>query len=138
MTAAELAQRLHRDLAALAADAAWSPTATTGQAQGHYTDPIADAMADVGLDDLADATAAQLKRVRQLALGACLERLELHYAAVTDLKVGQRDEKLSQIGAALTRIRASAPAAGGGVARGVTIRRGPAVDYSTGEGDDDA
>lgn len=136
MTADELAQRLHRDLAALAADAGWSPTATEGQAQGHYTDALSDALAEVGLDDLADATTAQGKRVRQLALGACLARLELHYAAVTDIKVGQRDEKLSQIGAALSRIRASAPAAGGGVGVGFTIRRGPAVDYTTGDGDD--
>lgn len=135
MTADELAQRLHRDLAALAADARWSPAATEGQAQGHYTDAISDAIADVGLEDLADATHAQLKRVRQLALGACLERLELRYAAMTDLKVGQRDEKLSQIGAALSRIRASAPAAGGKVAVGFTLRRGPARDYSTGGGD---
>ncbi len=136
MTADELAQRLHRDLAALAADARWSPDPTDGQAQGHYTDPISDALGDVGLGDLADASAGQLKRVRQLALGACLERLELHYAAVTDLKVGQRDEKLSQIGTALSRIRASAPAAGGGVAVGFTLRRGPARDYTTGGGDD--
>jgi hypothetical protein len=135
MTADELAQRLHRDLAALAGDAGWSPTATDGQAQGHYTDPIADALAEVGLDDLADASTAQLKRGRQLALGACLERLELHYAAVTDIKVGQRDEKLSQIGTSLSRIRASAPAAGGGVGVGFTIKRGAAVDYSTGGGD---
>jgi hypothetical protein len=136
MTDADLAQRLHRDLAALAADAGWSPAATEGQPQGHYSDPIADACADVGVADLAAATVVQRKRVRQLALSACLERLELHYAAQADLKVGQRDEKLSQISAALGRIRASAPAAGGGVAQGFTLRRGPAVDYTTGGGDD--
>lgn len=135
MTDADLAARLHRDLAALAADAGWATTATTGQAQGHYSDPIADAKADVGVSDLATATVAQQKRVRQLALGICLERLELHYAAQVDLRVGQREERLSQIGAQLARIRASAPAAGGGVGRGATIRRGPAVDYSAGAGD---
>jgi hypothetical protein len=135
MTDAELAQRLHRDLAALAADAAWSPTATEGQALGHYTDPIADAKADVGVSDLSAATASQAKRVRQEALRACLERLELHYAAVTDLRVGQRDEKHSQIAQALGRLRASATSSGGSGAVGFTLRRGPARDYTTGGGD---
>lgn len=137
MTDAELAARLHRDLAQLATDAGWSTVATTGQALGHYTDAVADAKEALGLDDLADATPAQRKRVRQLALGACLERLERHYATLVDIDVGQRSERLSQIAGAIARLRAASATGGGAVAQGLTIRRGAAVDYTAGEGDAD-
>ena len=88
------------------------------------------------MTDWDDATAAQVRRVRQLALLGCLDRLELHFATLTDLKVGQRDEKLSQIGAAVARARAGGSRSGGtSAAVGFTLRRGPAIDYTAGEGD---
>jgi hypothetical protein len=136
MSASDLAARLARDLGSLASDAGWSAEATSGQPQGHYTDAIADAMDDIGVDDLAEATPAHLRRVRQAALLTCLERLELYYATLTDIRVGQRDEKLSQIASAIGRIREAAHLAGTSVAKGVRLRRGPAVDYTAGEGDD--
>jgi hypothetical protein len=135
MTDADLAAKLHRDLSALATEAGWSPAATTGQDQGHYTDPIADAKADVGVTDLSAATAGQRRRVRQLALLACLDRLELYFATLADLAVGQRDEKLSQIGAAVARARGTLRSAGTAAAVGFTLKRGPATDYAAGEGD---
>jgi hypothetical protein len=136
MTDAELASKLHRDLQGLALEAGWATAATLDQPQGHYSDLIADAKADVGVTIWAAASAAQIKRVRQLALLACLDRLELHFATLTDLKVGQREERLSQIGAAVARARAGGSrGAGTAAAVGFTLRRGPAVDYSAGEGD---
>lgn len=138
MTDAELAARLHRDLAQMAADAGWATAATEGQALGHYTDLVADAKEAVGVEDLAAATATQRRRVRLAALGGCLERLERHYATLTDITVGQRDEKLSQIAAAIGRLRAAGATGGSSVGQGFTLKRGPAVDYSAGEGDADA
>ena len=136
MTEADLAARLHRDLSALATEAEWSVTATTGQAYGSYTDPIADAKTEIGVSgDLDDATDAQQIAVRQAALRVCLDRLELHFTTYTDLRVGERDEKLSQIRTALAAARLALSVAGG-IARGLTIRRGPQIDYTTHDGDE--
>lgn len=136
MTEVELATRLHRDLTALATEAGWSVTATTGQSYGSYTDAIVDAKTDAGVTgDLADATAAQLATVRSASLQACLVRLELHFAAYADLKVGERDEKLSQLRGALASARANI-GGGGATATSFRLRRGKQVDYTTSTGDE--
>src|SRR6266508_4166666 len=112
MTDAELMNRLVRDLGPLAVDAQWSTTATSDQPQGSYSDPIADAQEGAGVvGDLADVTAsATLTLVRRLALLACLERLELHYATLVDTTTGGDagtavTQKLSQVRTAIGQVR---------------------------------
>ena len=150
MTEAELAARLARDLGPLAADASWRAAATEGQAQGHYTDAIADAKAVLNVGgDLADATLSsnQLLELMARALLGCLERLELHYTTLVDSSAGTgagaQQQKLSQVQAGIAKVRqrlaaavhaqssvASAPATGANV-RG--MRR---PDYSLGSGNE--
>src|SRR5262245_40047065 len=112
MTEADLMNRLVRDLGPLSVDASWSTTATAGQPQGSYSDPISDAKEVAGVDsDLADVvTSATLILVRRLALLACLERLELHYATLVDTTSGGDSgdtitQKLSQVRQAIGQVR---------------------------------
>ncbi|HEY3233016.1 MAG TPA: hypothetical protein VGJ87_27540 [Roseiflexaceae bacterium] len=112
MIEADLMNRLVRDLGPLAVDAQWSTTATSDQPHGSYSDPIADAKAGAGVvGDLADVTAAAtLTLVRRLALLACLERLELHYATLVDTTTGGDSgdtitQKLSQVRQAIGQVR---------------------------------
>lgn len=126
MTENELAARLHRDLGALATDATWAVTATAGQAQGHYTDPIADALESVGLTALADATAIQLRACRRIALGLCLDRLEIHYTQAVDVSGDGLSESLSQISQAIARVRVNLI---GRVAVGANLRGVRRPDY---------
>jgi hypothetical protein len=113
MTEADLMNRLVRDLGPLAVDAQWSTTAGTGQPQGSYSDPISDAKEGAGVsgDLSAVTTTATLVLVRRLALLACLERLELHYATLVDTTTGGDSgdtitQKLSQVRQAIGQVRA--------------------------------
>jgi hypothetical protein len=147
MTDAELAARLSRELGPLAVDAGWSATASTGQAQGHYTDPIADARAAMAITGT--LTAAQEIELRDRALLGCLERLELHYATRTDSTIGagadSHVEKLSQVHSAIARVRARVDAKVSAAfarstdqssAQGVSIRGRSRPDYTVGGGDE--
>lgn len=137
MTPAELAQRLERDLQALATDAEWTATPSAGQPEGHYSDPIADALSDAGVSDLPTATAAQLKAIRLAALGGCLDRLERHYATLVDTAAGSLSQKLSQTFAAISllRQRISAPPADiANTATGANLRGRRRPDYTLGSG----
>lgn len=143
MTDAELALRLARELGPLAIDAAWSVTASTGQAQGHYSDPIADAKEALDITgDLDDAelTGTQTRDLRDRALLGCLERLELHYSTLVDTSTGQGDgtqvQKLSQVRAGIVGIRKRLDQRIGAAARGVSIRGRSRPDYTVGEGDE--
>jgi len=127
MTEIELAQRLHRDLGALATDAGWSAEATSGQAEGHYTDPIADAKEDIELDTLADATARELKAIRRGALGYCFDRLLAHYAQAIDTSSDGQGNSYSQISANIERARVAIL---GRVAKGANLRGYPKRDYT--------
>ena len=106
-TRTALAQRLARDLGPLASDADWSLDPAGDQTEGSYTDAISDGLAAAGVVSLEAATASQVEAVRVAALGSALTRLEFWWAAQVDLKVGQRDEKLSQISKALRTLRAA-------------------------------
>jgi hypothetical protein len=134
MTENELAGRLHRDLGALACDAQWATTATDDQPQGHYTDPIADALEAAGLTSLADATAAQLKVIKRVALGLCLDRLEIHYAQAVDITGDGLSQALSQISANIDRVRKTLI---GSVAVGVNLRGYRRPDYDVNVGNED-
>ena len=134
MTENDLAARLHRDLGALAADAGWSPAATDGQPQGHYSDPIADALEAAGLTTLASATAAQLRAIRRTALGVCLDRLEIHYAQAVDVTGDGLNEALSQIGQAIARARTNLI---GTIAVGANLRGWRRRDYDVNIGNED-
>ena len=152
MTEAELAARLSRDLGPLAEDANWSATATAGQAQGHYTDAIADAKAVLGVDGaLADAVmnGNQLLELAARALLACLERLEIHYTSLVDSSAGTgagaQQQKLSQVQAGIARVRTRLAAAvhaqssvASAPATGANVRGQKRPDYSLGEGNEAA
>ncbi len=154
MTEIELALRLARELGPLAVDAGWSAGTTTGQPEGHYSDPIADAKAAMDIiGDLVDATltSAQAIELRDRALLGCLERLELHYATKTDSTVSaglggdSLAQKLSQVQAAISKVRARVDAKVAAAfqratdrssAQGVTIRGRSRPDYTVGGGDE--
>lgn len=132
MTELELASRLSRDLGVLATDAGWSTDATAGQAQGHYTDPIADAMDSVGVDgDLDDATKAQRQAVTRKALMVCIDRLMIHYAAQVDEESDGTSRSSSQTFKALEEVRARVT---GRMAVGVTLRGSRRPDYTVDRG----
>jgi hypothetical protein len=150
MTEAELAARLVRELGPLAVDAGWSADATAGQPEGHYSDPIADAKEAIGIAGAlasAELTAAQLGELRDRALLACLERLELHYATLVDTSTGQGEgsqaQKLSQVQAAIAGVRArvdrkvATRVEQPGSARGASIRGRARPDYTVGGGDEE-
>lgn len=133
MTNAALAARLHRDLGWLATEAEWSTTSDDeDQPQGHYTDPIEDALEAEGVESLADATAAERKAVRRVALLGCLDKLEIHFAALVDTTLGPRADRMSQISEAIGRIRGTQ---GGKVGKGVRVPRAY-PDWTT-QGDED-
>lgn len=127
MTESDLAERLHRDLGALATDAGWSSASATGQSEGNYTDPIADAKEDASVTTLSDATAAQAKAIRRGALGYCFDRLLAHYAQAVDTQSDGQGMSYSQISA---NIQAARVAILGRSARGVNLRGYPRRDYT--------
>lgn len=130
MTDADLALRLSRDLGALATDAQWATSGDQSQPQGHYTDPIADAKAAIGIADLPDATAEQLRRVRLAALAVCFDRLEAHYAALVNTKGAELNvERL------LDNCRSLRLQLVGSIAVGVALRGQSRPDYTLGGGD---
>ncbi|MBK9709716.1 MAG: hypothetical protein IPO81_00015 [Kouleothrix sp.] len=151
MTETDLMQRLARDLGPLALDAQWSTTATSEQPYGSYSDALADAKEGAGIaGDLSAVTSsATLALVRRLALLACLERLELHYATLVDTTTGGDageavTQKLSQVRTAIGQVRATlaaavataaaAPTASPTTARGVNLRGRRRPDYDVGGG----
>ncbi len=133
MTRAELAKRLERELGPLASDAGWKVTGTSGQTEGQYTDAIADALELTGVADLTTATVGQRMQIRQLALGACLARLERHYAALVDTVEGPVSQKLSQVRLAIAELRKGSSAASGRQVVMTTLVRA-ADEYTLGYG----
>jgi hypothetical protein len=152
MNESELAQRLARDLGPLAVDAVWSVDAADGQPQGSYSDGVADAKQAAGVvGDLSGVTdPAALALVRQLALRACLERLELHYATLVDTMTGGETtvtQRLSQVRQAIAQVRQSlaaaisagaAPPASPTKATGLNLRGRRRPDYDVGSGNAEA
>lgn len=108
LTRANIAARVERKLAQLATDASLSTTASGTQTEGSYTDAIDAGLRAVGAVDpetdqpdvrwldsgSIDSLADQVER-------EMLERLLRYYAIVVDIEVGERSEKLSQIGKAI-------------------------------------
>lgn len=120
ITRASIAATVHRGLRALATDAALS-TAAGEQTEGDYTDAIDAALRSIGavdvdtdLPDVSLVTSAQLNTLLQLAEAHILRQLQRHYAVAVDLRTGQRDEKFSQVAAALRALSGSSSSGGGG------------------------
>lgn len=115
MDRATIAATIHRKLGQLATDAGLSTAATTGQSEGSYSDAIDAALRQLGAYDtntlLLDAGLVPITSINtllRLVEGEMLDRLQRHYALLVDIKVGQRDEKLSQIRAAIASLASSA------------------------------
>lgn len=137
----ELATTVARKLSGLASDAELSLLASGAQTEGDYTDAIDAGLRAVGaideetdLVDVRALTAANLDICLDAIEREMLKRLQRHYAVMPDLRVGERDEKLSQIGAALARLVGSGSGSGGGGGGKVVIRnlRREARDYDLG------
>lgn len=125
-TRAQLADKVHRKLDALATDASLSTTSSGTQTEGSYTDAVDAGLRAVGAID-AETDLPDVRYLDSSLLDSCLdaveremlERLARHYAVLTDIQVGERQEKLSQIAAAIGRLTGS----GGGKASGKVVVR---------------
>ena len=138
VTRAEVAARVHRKLAGLASDAGLVTIASGAQTEGDYTDAIDAGLRAVGaidaetdLPDERALTAAAVDTLLDAVEREVLERLQRHYAVLTDLRVGDRDEKFSQIGGAIARLTGASSASGPGKVVVRTLRR-EARDYELG------
>lgn len=128
-TRAQIAELLARKLGALASDAALDRTPSGSQTEGAYTDAIDSALRSLdALDpetdepDIRAIRAAQLDPLLAAAERALLERLQRHYALMVDITVGQRSERLSQIGQAIAQLAAAGAAAAPVGGRRVAVR----------------
>lgn len=140
LTRAELAERVHRKLDSLASDATLSTTAVGTQTEGSYTDAVDAGLRAVGAIDV-ETDLPDVRYLDTALLDSCLdaieremlERLTRHYAVLTDIKVGDRDEKLSQIGKSIGALAGSGKA-GGSSGGKIVIRqlRREAKDYELG------
>lgn len=137
ITRAQLAATIHRRLRGLATDAQLSPAAAGELTEGDYTDAIDAGLRSIGAInadtdalDISLVTTAQLNTLLQLVEADMLRQLQRHYAVAVDLKAGQREEKLSQIGAAIRAMGSSSSGgSGGGGAIVVRPLKREAKDY---------
>lgn len=127
MDRATLAQIVHRRLRGLATDAGLSFAAVGDQPEGDYTDAIDQALRSLGLIDpetgaldISLATTDQENALISSVTGELLTQLQLHYATLVDIKAGERDEKLSQIRAAIAATSTSSTTTSG--SRTVQVR----------------
>lgn len=111
MNRATLAATCHRRLRALATDANLSPAANGLQTEGDYTDAIDAALRALGMVhpetgelDISTAPIEQHNALIEATTREMLTQLQLHYAALTDIKIGDREEKLSQIRSAIAAV----------------------------------
>lgn len=126
MDRATLATLVHRRLSSLASDAGLTTQASDGQSEGSYTDAIDAALrtlgayeATTGLLDSSLLTVAQHNQAISLVTQSMLQLLQFHYSTLVDIKVGAREEKLSQIRQALAGLAGSGA---GSAARQVMLR----------------
>lgn len=139
ITRAQLAARVARKLSALASDASLSSTASGALTEGDYTDAIDAGCRAVGAvnpetdqPDVRWLDSGTIDTATELVQREMLQRLQGYYTSLTDIKVGPREEKLSQIASAIARM-ASGSAAGGGSRKVVTRALGRrADDYEMG------
>ena len=137
-TRAELAAHVHRKLDALATDANLSTTASSTQTEGSYTDAVDAGLRTVGaidpetdLPDVRWLDASSLDTCLDAIEREMLERLQRHYATLTDIEVGPRKEKLSQIAQALRALMSGGQGGGSGKVVVRRLRR-EARDYELG------
>ncbi len=114
ITRMQLAVKVARKIATLAADAELTTAPNDEGSEGHYTDAVDTGLRNLGaIDPATDTpdvrwlTAAQVSAAVTAIEGEMLERLQRHYATLTDIQVGERNEKYSQIEAAITRLIAA-------------------------------
>lgn len=121
LSRAELAARVHAKLERLATAASFSTTLSGALTEGSYTYAVDAGLRAVGaidpetdLPDVRWLTSAQIDTALDEIEREMLERLMRYYATAVDTKVGSRDEKLSQVGAALKALTGGGGAGGGG------------------------
>jgi hypothetical protein len=110
----EIASRVHTKLGLLASDLSYSTALAGSLTEGHYTYAIDSGLRQIGAVDVDTDT----PDVRCVAAGAIevllnaveyamLERLQRDYATMVDIDVGPRKEKLSQIAAAIGKLKSA-------------------------------
>lgn len=139
LTRAAMATRVHAKLARLGTDRSLSTTAAGALTEGDYTYAVDAGLRTVGAIDPETDTpdvrwldAALLDTALDAIELEMIERLQRDYAVEVDIKVGPRQESLSQIGAAL---RALGGQGKGGAGGRVVMRKlaHQADDYELGE-----
>jgi hypothetical protein len=121
MTRAAIATRVHTKLGRLATDRSLSTTPAGALTEGSYTYAIDAGLRNVGAinpetdePDVRFLTATSLDTLLKAIEAEMLEQLQRDYAVATDIRVGQREEKLSQIAAAIGKLKGTPGAGGGG------------------------
>lgn len=129
-TRAEIAATVHRRLRALATDAELTTAPSGEQTEGDYTDAVDAALraagcvdAETDAVDVALVTSANLDAVIAATTREVLIQLAFHYAVLTDIRAGERDEKLSQIGAAVRALGSSSGGSGASAGRPVIVKQ---------------
>jgi hypothetical protein len=103
MSRANIATRLHAKLAALATDNSLSTTPSGDLTEGSYTYAIDAALRQIGainpvtdMPDIRQLETRQIDDLLGIAEREMFELIERSLASQVDIKVGQREEKLSQ------------------------------------------
>jgi hypothetical protein len=122
MTRAAVAARVHTKLGLLATDMSYTTTSSGALTEGSYTYAIDTGLRQSGaIDPMTDEP--DIRRVSTWVVDtllsvvefAMLERLQRDYATMTDITVGQRSERLSQIASAIDKLKGAVSPQGTGI-----------------------
>lgn len=121
MTRAALAARVHAKLGALATGKSYNTTAAGALTEGYYTYAVDAGLyaigavnPETGQPDTRYVTEESLQTALDAIEREMLERLYREYSVDVDLKVGPRDEKLSQVAKAIEGLASAANGASQG------------------------
>lgn len=120
MTRAAVAARVHAKLGLLATDMSYSTTPSGALTEGSYTYAIDTGLRQSGaIDPMTDEPdirwVANIDSLLAVVEFAMLERLQRDYATMTDITVGQRSERLSQIASAIEKLKGTVSPQGAGI-----------------------
>jgi hypothetical protein len=112
ITRAQIAARAHAKLSSLATSNSLSTTAAGALTEGDYTYAIDAGLRFIGaingVTDQVDIRQLETRQINDLLIAVeqeMLDVIERGQTTIVDIKVGQREEKLSQISANITRMR---------------------------------
>ena len=122
MTRAAVAARVHTKLGLLATDMSYNTTSSGALTEGSYTYAIDTGLRQSGaIDPMTDEpdvrwmATTHIDSLLSVVEFAMLERLQRNYATMTDITVGQRSERLSQIASAIDKLKGAVSPQGTGI-----------------------